>query len=303
MRTLRLDPHVHTEGSRDSTTSVDDVLAAAEDVGLDGIAVTDHDAVSRSLEAVERAPEYGLFAVPGVEISTRDGHPLALGVETTPPTAKPFGRTVDWVRDRGGVVIAPHPFRKSSHGVGRDLLSETPELDAVETFNACTVLGYCNRQARTFASRHGRSGIGSSDAHRAARVGDGVTRVHVDPHLDPVIDCEPVLEAIRAGRTRARGRRASPVVRREVRREREGTDELATTLDDDERVFESDTSRRSPRSHLPATGWRANRDCRLACSGLHSWCCQWPGSPDATASGAPLSAPAPGGRAGTYADR
>ncbi|WP_227130805.1 CehA/McbA family metallohydrolase [Halorubellus salinus] len=209
MRTLAFDPHVHTEGSWDSNAAVEDVLAAAADAGLDGLAVTDHDAVDHSLYAVERAPEFGLFAIPGVEVSTLGGHLLALGVETTPPEGRSFAWTVDWVHDRGGVAVAPHPFRRSSHGVGREVLRDADALDAVETFNACTVLGYRNRQARTFASRHDRTRLGGSDAHRPARVGDGYTRVHVRPAADPVADYQPILDAIREGRTSAHGRTAS----------------------------------------------------------------------------------------------
>jgi predicted metal-dependent phosphoesterase TrpH len=209
MKTLAVDPHVHTEGSWDSTAAVEDVLKAAADAGLDGVAVTDHDAIDHSLYAVERAPDFGLFAIPSVEVSTLDGHLLALGVETVPPEGRSVAWTVDWVQDRGGVAVVPHPFRRSSHGVGRDVLRDVDALDAVETFNACTVLGYRNRQARAFASRHDRVRLGSSDAHRPARVGDGYSRIHVRPDADPVVDYEPVLDAIRAGRTSAHGRTAS----------------------------------------------------------------------------------------------
>jgi predicted metal-dependent phosphoesterase TrpH len=209
VRTFRVDPHVHTEGSWDSREAVEDVLFAAADSSLDGLAVTDHDVIEHSLYAVERAPDFGLFAIPGVEVSTVDGHLLALGVEETPPEGRSFGWTVDWVHERDGVAVVPHPFRLSSHGVGRDTLRAHPEVDAIETFNACTVFGYRNRQARAFASRHDCPRVGSSDAHRADRVGDGFTRVHVEPGTDPVSDYAPVLAAIRDGRTSAHGRRSS----------------------------------------------------------------------------------------------
>lgn len=209
MRTVAFDPHVHTEGSSDSTAAVEDVLEAAAEAGLDGLAVTDHDRIDRSLAAAARAPAFDLFAVPGVEVSTHDGHLLALGVRETPPEDRRFGWTVDWVHERGGVAVAPHPFSRERHGVGRRTLRASPAVDAVETFNACSVLGYRNRQARAFASRRDAVRVGGSDAHRPDRVGDGFTRVHVDPGVDPVADPEPLLAAIREGRTSAHGRTAS----------------------------------------------------------------------------------------------
>lgn len=209
MKTVAFDPHVHTEGSWDSTAAVEDVLEAAAEAGLDGLAVTDHDCIDHSLYAAERAPAFDLFAVPGVEVSTLEGHLLALGVRETPPEGRRFGWTVDWVRERGGVAVAPHPFSRGRHGVGRQTLRAAPAVDAVETFNACSVLGYRNRQARTFASRRDAVRVGGSDAHRPGRVGDGFTRVHVDPGADIVADPEPLFAAIREGRTSAHGRTAS----------------------------------------------------------------------------------------------
>lgn len=209
MKTVAFDPHVHAEGSWDSTAAVDDVLQAAAEAGLDGLAVTDHDCIDHSLDAVERAPAFDLFAVPGVEASTLDGHLLALGVRETPPEGRRFGSTVDWVHERGGVAVAPHPFSPGRHGVGRQTLRAASSLDAVETFNASSGLGHRNRQARAFASRRSAVRVGGSDAHRPSRVGDGFTRVHVTPGVDLIAEHDPLLAAIREGRTSAHGRTAS----------------------------------------------------------------------------------------------
>jgi predicted metal-dependent phosphoesterase TrpH len=52
-----------------------------------------------------------------VEVSTAHGHLLAIGVDRMPPRGRPYGETVGWIRDRGGVAIVPHPFQRSRHGV------------------------------------------------------------------------------------------------------------------------------------------------------------------------------------------
>ena len=70
MRTVSIDPHVHSTGSFDATASVPDPLTAASDAGLDVIVVTDHDRIEHSLWAAELTPEYGLVGIPGVEVST-----------------------------------------------------------------------------------------------------------------------------------------------------------------------------------------------------------------------------------------
>ena len=57
---------------------------------LDVIAITDHDETSASLEAREWAARrgYRVQVVPGVEVTTREGHLLALFVEERPPALR-----------------------------------------------------------------------------------------------------------------------------------------------------------------------------------------------------------------------
>ncbi|AEH37842.1 CehA/McbA family metallohydrolase [Halopiger xanaduensis] len=210
--TVSLDLHVHTAESYDCDTPLVDVLERAADAGLDGICVTDHDAIEQSLAAATIAPEYGLFAIPGVEVSTRDGHVLALGVETRPEPGRPFSETVTEIRSQGAIAIVPHPFRRSRHGVPADVIED---CDGIEVHNAMCVTGVRNRQAARFAENRGFAGVAGSDAHTARLVGRAVTDVHLEsaavPDGDPTaIDRGRILEAIADGRTTVRGGLASP---------------------------------------------------------------------------------------------
>ena len=55
----RADLHLHTIYSYDGTTSVPAVLSRAKQLGLDVIAITDHDEIEGALKAMEIAPNYG----------------------------------------------------------------------------------------------------------------------------------------------------------------------------------------------------------------------------------------------------
>ncbi|WP_273836137.1 PHP domain-containing protein [Halococcus sp. PRR34] len=206
--TVAIDPHVHSEGSYDGREPVELLLEHVADLELDGIVVTDHDAIEESLRAAELAPEYGLLGIPGVEVSTSHGHLLAIGVETRPEQGRSLTETVERVRDLGGVAVVPHPFQRSRHGVRKRYLTD---CDAIEAYNSMVFTGYRNRRARAFATAHEYPKVGASDAHTLPNVGRAYTEIRID--LDAAslrseaIDGEAVVEAMRAGATEIKGKR------------------------------------------------------------------------------------------------
>lgn len=205
-RTLRFDPHVHTEDSYDCEMPVEAVLERAAFAGLDAVAVTDHDAIGASLRAAELAPAYGLVGVPGVEVSTAEGHLLALGVETVPETGVSLSETARRVAEEGGISVVPHPFQRSRHGARRHAI-DGADVDALEVYNAHTLTGLRNEQARSYADARGIPGVGGSDAHGPTLVGRAHTVVRVPRGRDT--DADAVLDAVGAGRTAVRGRRTT----------------------------------------------------------------------------------------------
>lgn len=169
---MKLDLHVHTGYSRDSSGSVKDILKACRSAGLGGLAVTDHNAIEGSLEAHSLAPSEGLVAVRGVEISSKEGHILALGVMETLPRGMPVAETIERVHALGGIAIAPHPLRYPS-GVGRKVAS-TAKFDALETVNSGSS-PRANRGAALIAERRALPVTGGSDAHRIEDLGRAYT--------------------------------------------------------------------------------------------------------------------------------
>jgi predicted metal-dependent phosphoesterase TrpH len=175
--TVRIDPHVHSEGSYDSSEPVEVILEQAAEVGLDAVAITDHDTIAESRRAADLAADYGLVGIPGVEVSTERGHLLALGIDELPPVGDSLGSTVETIRESGGAAVVPHPFQRSRHGIRKRHLSD---CDALEVYNAWLFTGYRNRRARRFAARHDYPGVAGSDAHSANWVGRAYTEVEID---------------------------------------------------------------------------------------------------------------------------
>jgi hypothetical protein len=99
--------HVHTVRS-DGTGSADGIAAAAARAGLDFVVFTDHGDGTRKPDA----PQYrsGVLCIDSVEISTRGGHVVALGLPQAPyPLGGEARDVVDDVIRLGGFPIAAHP--------------------------------------------------------------------------------------------------------------------------------------------------------------------------------------------------
>ncbi|WP_276281637.1 PHP domain-containing protein [Halorussus caseinilyticus] len=200
---LSVELHAHSSLSYDGRDSVDLLLEQAAAVGLDALAITDHDEIDASLAAAEQASEYGLVGVPGMEISSAAGHVLGLGITERVPAGLSFGETLDRIHELGGVAVVPHPYQKSRSGVMANIgEDELAEADAIEVYNSRLLTGRGNRKAKRFAERRGLPQTAGSDAHISEMVGQAVTRIGAD---EP--STEAILDAIVAGRTSVEGKR------------------------------------------------------------------------------------------------
>ncbi|MDS0223152.1 PHP domain-containing protein [Haloarcula sp. S1AR25-5A] len=195
--------HTHSSLSYDGRDPVELLLEQASAVGLDALAVTDHDEIAASLRAAELAPEYGLVGIPGMEVTCAAGHVLALGIQEAIPPQLPFDETLDRIRDQGGLAVVPHPFQESRHGVLEHISKdELATADAIEVYNSRLLTGRSNRQAERFARREGLPMTAGSDAHIAEMVGQAVTNVDTDER-----SADAILDAIREGKTTVEGKR------------------------------------------------------------------------------------------------
>src|ERR1700737_2214759 len=199
----RADLHMHTTESDGWPTPEELVDHAARRASLQVIAVTDHDTIEGALQAREYAAKRARFhVVIGEEVSSRDGHIVALFIERRVRPGMSAAATVHAIHDQGGLAIAVHPFwrtqRRPVHGVG--WLAAELEFDAIEVENATPGFYVFNQMAHRLNLGLGGAELGSSDAHILDAVGRAYTEF---PGKTP----EALREAILSGTTAARRRR------------------------------------------------------------------------------------------------
>ena len=195
---IRLDLHVHSQFSPDGRASLELLVDQLGLAGLNGFALTDHNSVAghrRLAELAKRFPMY--WFLPGVEVSTQEGHVLAYGVAEVPPVHRPIAETLDWIRSRGGVSALAHPLRWA-HGVGRRIAALS-QADAIETMNGHNA-ELANAGAELIAARRGLASTGGSDAHHVSELGRAFTEFPVETS-----SVDELLAHLRARHTRGSG--------------------------------------------------------------------------------------------------
>jgi len=179
----KVDLHVHTTHS-DGTATVNEVLAhVAQHSDLRLIAITDHDTITGALEARSKADAYGVEVIVGEEVSTNQGHLLALFIEAALPPHRPVAETIAAVHAQGGLCIAAHPYDWLVPSLGRAGLrwraaGQRAEwrLDGVESFNASLWVPRSNSIAAAVGGELALPLLGGSDSHHLATIGLGYTR-------------------------------------------------------------------------------------------------------------------------------
>ncbi|MGH2391750.1 MAG: CehA/McbA family metallohydrolase [Chloroflexota bacterium] len=175
----RADLHIHTCHS-DGRPTVQDVLDyVANRTRLKVIAITDHDTIEGALRAQELQKRYRFDIVLGEEVTTRQGHVLALYIhERVPPLMSPQ-ETIAAIHEQGGLAIAAHPFITAFgpevQGIGRRF-TDLP-FDAVEVENSTPLMYVANYRAKRHNRRvGGLPVVGNSDAHIVEAVGKSYSR-------------------------------------------------------------------------------------------------------------------------------
>ena len=181
----KADIHIHTTHS-DGMATVEQVLEFVEnETDLDLIAITDHDMFDGADEARNLAARrnYRFQVMTGCEITTLEGHLLALGINKPVRSLQPLDKTIAQVHEQGGIVIAPHPMSWMIRSIGRNGLlrihrnpSDIVLFDGCETLNPSLAGKVAADQVREL-NHHvlQLAETGGSDSHVLPTIGSAAT--------------------------------------------------------------------------------------------------------------------------------
>jgi len=188
---MKADLHIHSNFSNDGKSTVEEIVAAAAERGLGCIAITDHN----SFEAYALAKDNGkVIVIPGIEVSSEEGHILAYGVDRDIPRGMTIKETIDKIHEAGGFAFAAHPYRWWS-GLGeKNTLAN--DFDGTEARNARSTAS-SNRKSEALAARIGKPISAGSDAHTPQYIGDGTVELP-----DGITTWQEALNAIMEGKAK-----------------------------------------------------------------------------------------------------
>ncbi|NOX71282.1 MAG: PHP domain-containing protein [Candidatus Micrarchaeota archaeon] len=170
---MLIETHSHTVYSKqmkikwEGLNTPEEMVARAKEVGLGAICITDHDSIRAHKEALAAGRKHSVVVVPGIEVSSADGHILGLGINEIIPKNLSAEETIDMIHDQGGFAIAAHPFDIKGMGIQ----DKIKFADGIEVFNSLNLDKVANWVNKRKSEKLEKPLFAGSDAHTVDMIG------------------------------------------------------------------------------------------------------------------------------------
>jgi len=149
---------------------LEQIVKRCLELGINCIAVADHNTIAGALKLREIAPFKVIIAE---EILTPVGEIMGLFLNEQIPRGLSPQETISRIRSQGGLVAIPHPFGRSLSWKSNPLTSAEilSKVDIIETFNSRTPFSSDIARARKLAKEQRKAASAGSDAHTVGEIG------------------------------------------------------------------------------------------------------------------------------------
>ena len=154
----------------DCLSPLEQIVERCLEVGINCIAVADHNTIAGASKLKEIAPFKVIIAE---EVLTPVGEIMGLFLSEAIPRALSPQETISRIRSQGGLVVIPHPYGRSLPWNVNPLTSTEilSQVDIIETFNSRTPFSNGNDKAWKLAKEYGKAASAGSDAHTLGEIG------------------------------------------------------------------------------------------------------------------------------------
>jgi hypothetical protein len=180
----KADLHIHT-ALGDGMAEIPELLAyVEEETDLSLIAITEHDDLRAALTAREAwaRGSYRFDVIVGEEVTTIEGHLLALFLEEPVPSLQPLAPTLEAVHRQGGLCIIAHPMSWLTRSIGQRTIERIQRegrdgisFDGIESSGSPAARVSFKKARRLNRERYHLAEVGGSDAHFLQAVGASYT--------------------------------------------------------------------------------------------------------------------------------
>lgn len=188
---MKIDLHIHSDISSCGHQTIAEIIATAKQRGIDGICLTDHDTMAALKQVNEGLQSNGVLLFVGMEYTTTEGDFLIFGDFKEIPLNMTARDLVKYVEQKGGALVAAHPFRKK-RAIAEYLIIDA-HVTIVESVNGRNS-DFENRFFQFWAQHRELTFSGGSDAHTTDEIGTVVTEFS-----NQITSREELIQELKAG--------------------------------------------------------------------------------------------------------
>jgi len=166
---MKVELHVHTDYSYDTSSSLSAIIRRCKHKGIDAIGIADHNEIEGALRLAQIAP---FRVIIGEEVLTKEGEIIGFFISRHIRPGMSMARTISEIKKQNGIVYLPHPFDTTTRKTAPKAIEKfIGQVDIVEVHNGRTVRQSDNKRAREFAEFARKPMAVGSDAHTVSEIG------------------------------------------------------------------------------------------------------------------------------------